>query len=119
MYTKYGVYYDYLPLFRIPNKGNGTGFVGHFKNNHKDLYLLITDHHVFTSKDYAYNALVTFGHQNDEQKPPAITGDKLFNFNTTGPSLWFTDNETNSQDEVCYYLVLMYCVYLVKSHGAY
>ena len=57
--------------------------------------------------------MITFGHQNDEQKPPATTGDKLFKFDGTDPSLWFTDDETSPQDKVCYYLALINYVLLL------
>ena len=78
-------------MHRIP-AGRAIGFVGHLRCNDKDLYYLITNHHVLQGRrDKPSNITVTFKDCNP------LKGNELFS-----GTKWLTDNRTNLKDNVCF-----------------
>ena len=93
----------FVYAYRIPGKeGKATGFVGHLQYQHKDLYLLITNHHVLQKRsDQPSGIEIIFERHNK------LRGDELFS--TTNQ--WFTDNGTNLQDNVSLVIFLHDCLW--------
>ena len=83
----------------MARNGKATGFVGHFQDAHRDLYYLITNHHVLQGRrDKPSNITITFKDCNP------LKGNELFS-----DKRWLTDNGTNLQDNVCCNIVCV-CV---------